>query len=75
MLGRAAAYLRSHDVCNFELHASALAPWDLVHDEFLDRTDLVVAGIHSKKFLVDPFVGSFTRKLIDTGRVSLFLSH
>lgn len=75
LLARAAAYLRSHDLHDFKLHATTQAPWDFVQEEFLDATDIVVAGIHSRKFLVDPFVGSFTRNLIESGKVSLFLSH
>lgn len=75
LLNRVATYLRSHDVDNFKLHATSQAPWDFVREECLDTTDLVVAGIHSRKFLVDPFVGSFTRNLIEAAKVSLFLSH
>jgi nucleotide-binding universal stress UspA family protein len=75
LLNRAASYLRAHNVQGFKLHGSTRAPWDLVREEFLDQTDLVVAGIHSRKFLVDPIVGSFTRNLIQSGQVSLYLSH
>ncbi len=75
LLARVGTYLRSHDFANFHIHATSQAPWDFVREEFLDSTDIVVAGIHSRKFLVDPFVGSFTRNLIEANKVSLFLSH
>lgn len=75
LLERAAAYLRSHDLHGVKLHPTSQAPWDFVQKEFLGATDLVVAGIHSRKFIVDPFVGSFTRNLIEAGQAALFLSH
>jgi nucleotide-binding universal stress UspA family protein len=75
LLRRAATYLRAHGINQFETQGFTRAPWDVVREEFLGRTDLVVAGIHSRRFLVDPIVGSFTRSLIQSGRVSLFLSH
>jgi nucleotide-binding universal stress UspA family protein len=75
LLERAGAYLRSHDLGDFSVHVSDRAPWDAFRDELLEETDLLVAGIHSRKFLVDPFIGSFTKQLIDLDRIPLFLSH
>ncbi len=75
LLNRVASYLRSHDLNEFQVHHVTGSPWETVRDWFLDDTDLIVAGIHSRKFLIDPFIGSFTKQLIDLDRVSLFLSH
>lgn len=75
LLKRAATYLRSHDISDFSVHVSELPPWESFRDELLEETDLLVAGIHSRKFLVDPFIGSFTKQLVDLDRIALFLSH
>lgn len=47
---------------------------NLVGEE-LEDADLVVAGIHSRKFFRDLVVGNLVKQLIEEEKVALFLSH
>jgi nucleotide-binding universal stress UspA family protein len=71
----AAALLETHGQSAGKLLISDEPIEEVVTDELLEATDLVVAGIHSKRPIKDRFVGSFTRKLIQDGTTALFLSH
>ncbi|MEM1293819.1 MAG: universal stress protein [Verrucomicrobiota bacterium] len=72
----AAAYLRSHDFENASEVISKGAPFEAFEKEgLLEKADLIVTGIHSRKFIKDAFVGSFAKSLIEHGDVPLFLSH
>ncbi|MCB1229323.1 MAG: universal stress protein [Verrucomicrobiae bacterium] len=75
LLAEAGHYLRAHGVTDFQSIHADTASVDEVHDAYLKDADLVVAGIHSRKFFRDLFVGSFTNHLIETGDKALFLSH
>jgi nucleotide-binding universal stress UspA family protein len=70
----AAAYLRAHRITEVATVVTARGIHETIDEEFIDRADLVVAGIHSKKLLKDFFVGSLARKLIDYGHTPLFLN-
>lgn len=71
----AAAYLRAHDFRSFAVVTTREPAMEVVNRDFLDKTDLIVAGIHARRFLKDAFVGSFTNQLIRQGRTALLLSH
>ncbi len=73
----AAAYLRSNGHCDFETKTSQKPPFEAIESELglLDSADLFVAGIHSRKFFKDAFVGSFANQLIEHGEKAVFLSH
>ena len=73
----AAAYLRSHGHTDFETKTTEKPPFEAVESEFglLESADLFVAGIHSRKFFKDAFVGSFANRLIEHGGKAVFLSH
>ncbi len=71
-LERAAAFLRAHGFSPIE---TSYHRGDTIPDEALEKANLVVAGIHSKRFFKDMMAGSFTKHLIERGDSSLFLSH
>ena len=70
----AAAYLRSHQIDKITTAVTEGNIHEVIDREYIDVSDLIVAGIHSRKFLKDFFVGSLTRKLIDYGHTPLFLN-
>ena len=74
IVNSAAAYLRAHRLTNLNTVVSTGEIHDVIDTNYIDSSDLVVAGIHSKKFLKDFFVGSLARKLIDYGHTPLFLN-
>lgn len=71
----AAAYLRSHDLQNLEFAKTTKRPLAALENDHLKDADLIVAGIHSRRFFKDAFVGSFAKRLIEIGDTALFLSH
>lgn len=71
----AATLLETHGQRAGNLLVSEEPIEEVVTDELIEKTDLIVAGIHSKRFIKDHFVGSFTEKLIHDGTTALFLSH
>lgn len=75
LTNRAAAYLRAHNFKDIKTATSNKSPIDAIEQDYIEEVDLVVAGIHSRKFLKDAFVGSLTNKLIELGHTALFLSH
>lgn len=78
LLGNAELLLRAHGFTRVTRHAGE-GPVEAVFEHLLTPAgggaDLVVLGIHSGNFLKKFFVGSFTKKLIEQGDISLFLSH
>lgn len=75
LLGQASRYLNAHQVEKFETVHADTTSVEEVHDHYLKGADIVVAGIHSRRFFKDLFVGSFTNHLIEAGDQALFLSH
>ena len=75
LLSSAGDFLRSHGIDNITSEASDSPIKDTVSAEIEDGANLIVAGIHSKKFFKDRFVGSFTKYLVDRADTALFLSH
>jgi nucleotide-binding universal stress UspA family protein len=74
LLQQAAAYLRAHHVDDVVLIDTEANITDIVHEDYLDKVDLVALGIHSKHPFKDFFVGSLTKSLIDYGHKPLLLS-
>lgn len=70
----AAAYLRAHRLPKVTTCVTDGDIRKVIDEDFIDTTDMVVAGIHSRRYLKDFFVGSLTRKLIDYGHTAVFLS-
>ncbi|MEM0967710.1 MAG: universal stress protein [Verrucomicrobiota bacterium] len=75
LLRQAIAYLRAHGLSRIETLSSDGPIEEVITDSVLDASDLVVAGIHSRKFIRDCFIGSFTNQLMKRGDTPLFLSH
>lgn len=75
LLKNASAFLRSHGIRNLETEAVNGEIYDVVDQELAGVVNLIVAGIHSKKFFKDQFVGSFTKSMFERGDTALFLSH
>ena len=70
----AAAYLRAHHLRQIETVVTDGEIRKVIDNDYIEVTDLVVAGIHSRRYVKDLFVGSLTRKLIDYGHTPVFLS-
>jgi nucleotide-binding universal stress UspA family protein len=75
LVRHAAAYLRAHEHRDFSIVTTTAPAIEYLKQEFLGRVDLIVAGIHARRFFKDAFVGSFTNELICDGRTALLLSH
>ena len=73
-LNSAAAYLRSHGVKDIKTVVDNRGISTVIEEDFLETTDLIVAGIHARKHIKNLFVGSVTQRLIDHGHRPLFLS-
>jgi len=76
LANRAEAYLRAHQYNRIEKRVEAGGDISVItEDEFLGRTELIVAGIHAKPIKnFEYLVGSFTRGLISHGRTPLLLA-
>lgn len=72
-LENAAAFLRAHRFKNVETVATEKDICDVVDEDYIDQVDLVVAGVHSRHFIKDFFVGSLARQLIDYGHTAVLL--
>ena len=70
----AATYLRGHQINNIETVVTDGAIHKIIDEDYIEHSDLVVAGIHSRRYIKDLFVGSLTRKLIEYGHTPLLLT-
>jgi nucleotide-binding universal stress UspA family protein len=68
------AYLRSHALSEIRTVGTEAEIRGVLEADYLERSDLVVAGMHAKHWIKDFFVGSLTRKLIDHGETALLLA-
>lgn len=75
LLKNAVEFLESHGIEKVTATCSQSPIEEFVDDDYLEGFDVIVAGIHSRKYVKDYFVGSFTRKLIAKKMKPLFLSH
>ena len=75
LLENARALLQLHGFENVNTYSSDESVEKTFTDEFVEPSDLIVAGIHSRKRFKDIFVGSFTKHLIQECNTALFLSH
>jgi nucleotide-binding universal stress UspA family protein len=74
LAAQAADFLRAHGFADVETHPSQDEIFRAV-SKLLPETDLVVAGIHTRRVAGVEGPGSFTQRLIDADEVALFLSH
>lgn len=72
-LGNAEIYLRKHGLNNIKKVQKNNHIIRTMKEEFLNQADMVVAGVHSKKGILDFLVGSLTKFLIKEGGKPLFL--
>jgi nucleotide-binding universal stress UspA family protein len=75
LLSNAVALLKSHGFSRVHSRASEATVEETFTPEFVADTDLIVAGIHSRRPIRDMFTGSFTARLIREHNKPLFLSH
>lgn len=75
LLREAEAFLQAHGVIRYRTVLADTTSLDELHSRYLAGADLIVAGIHARRFFVDLFVGSFTNRLIENGDAALYLSH
>lgn len=74
LLQHAAAYLRSHHLEDIVLVDTEARIIETVHEDLLDKVDLVALGIHGRHPVKDFFVGSLTKSLIKYGHKPLLLA-
>ena len=74
LLKQAAAYLRSHHLLDVAMVDTDKDIETIIHQEYLEKVDLVAVGVHAKRPLKDFFVGSLTNSLVDYGHIPLLLA-
>lgn len=72
-LANAEVYLQKHGINNIRKVWKQNHIIRTVKEHFLNEVDMVVAGVHSKKGMLDFMVGSLTKYLIKEGQKPLFL--
>ena len=72
-LSRAERYLHAHNFDNVKTVWTHKDIIFVIESEFIDWADLVVAGAHSKKVLIDFMVGSVVKSLIKAAKKPIFL--
>jgi nucleotide-binding universal stress UspA family protein len=72
-LDGAAAYLRAHGLEDIELDWSTTDIREHIADRYGDWADLVVAGAHSRRHILDFMLGSLTRQLLAKGDTAVLL--
>jgi nucleotide-binding universal stress UspA family protein len=72
-LDQAAAFLRSHRFESIEVVAGEGDIGEIIDDDYIEQTDLIVTGVHAKHRLKSFFVGSLPQRLIDYGHTALLL--
>ncbi len=73
-LREATAYLRSHSIDTIHAIGTDREIKQLIDEDFIEKTDLVVLGMHAKHRIKDFFVGSLAKQLIDHGHTALLLA-
>ena len=72
-LSRAKAYLHAHTLENVKTVWTRQDIIEVIKSEYIDWADLVVAGTHSKKGLIDFMVGSVVKSLIKASKKPVLL--
>ncbi len=72
-LDGAEAYLKAHSFHNIKKEWTPQSIIQAMEEKYLDWSDLVVAGVHSKKGLLDFMVGSLSKYLIKEAKEPVFL--
>ena len=65
---------RPRNLTNIKTVVTDGAIHKVIDEDYIEDSDLVVAGIHSRRYIKDLFVGSLTRKLIEYGHTPLLLT-
>ncbi len=73
-LREAAAYLRSHAIDDVHTAGTDREIGKIIDEDYIEKTDLIVAGMHAKHRIKDFFVGSLAKQLIDHGHTALLLA-
>ncbi len=69
----AEVYLRSHEFNNIKKEWSPQNINQIVDEKYYDSTDIFVIGLHAKKGILDFFIGSLSRHLIQKAEKALFI--
>ncbi len=74
LLKQAAAYLRSHELSDLTLVDTDKDILTVVHEDYIEKVDLVALGVHASRPFKDFFVGSLAKSLIDYDHMPLLLA-
>ena len=72
-LNKAEEYLKAYSQNNVQKEWTNRSIIDAMREEYLDKSDLIVLGAHSRSALADFFVGSVTKYLINESNKVLFI--
>jgi len=72
---QALAFLRAHGFKRLTTETTQHPATEALSGDLVKDHDLIVLGIHARKFIKDAFVGSLAKRLIEDGNRALFLSH
>ena len=67
------SYFKAYDLQNIEFIHTEENIKDILNEKYLEWTDLIVLGAHSKNVIQDFFLGSLTSFLIDLNKKPLFI--
>jgi nucleotide-binding universal stress UspA family protein len=73
IFGPAEEYLRTYGYTDIESEWTPMHIADAIDEEFVDKADLIVVGMHAKHGMLSFVVGSLTNHLIRIGRVPVFI--
>jgi nucleotide-binding universal stress UspA family protein len=72
-LAQAKEYLQAHGCQDVETEWSIKPILAAVTEDYLEGTNLIAAGVHTRHPMRDFFVGSFTKTMIKKGETAMFL--
>jgi nucleotide-binding universal stress UspA family protein len=73
ILDRAAEYLRAYGATSLRTRWSSERIYDVLVSSYLDTADMIVLGAHGKAGLLEFVMGGLPKKLIEFGKIPLFL--
>ena len=74
LLKQGAAYLRSHKLEELTLVDTNADIAQIIHDEYLEKVEMIALGVHARSPMKDFFIGSLTKSLIEYGHMPLLLA-
>ncbi|MFC1561862.1 universal stress protein [candidate division KSB1 bacterium] len=66
-------YVKAHGFDKVETVISAKSINDALEQDYYDKSDVIILGLHSKKFFTDFFMGSISKFLIEKGKKPILL--